>query len=304
MYLLLGSPQDPCCLSVHAALEARGYPARILENPLTHPVRFSWRLDNECSASQLVQDEEQPVTDKQISGVLVRGMGWNDPTGWQTDDWAYMQAETQAALLAWLWSLPCPVVNCYPAAIWYRPQMSLLSWQPLLWRCSLPVSEALVSNVAAEAHAFRRRLADQGIAGAIYGPITSDARYLVVSDDDWAGLATMQARAPVCLTHPHGEPRLACVVGGQVVWEGAAPPEANTLEPALCRFAAVAGLAFVEVVLAPATNGLCVVAVEHHPRYEHFGDAARQEIVAGLVQLLTESDTARQLGATRQSSHH
>ena len=287
MHLLLGDPQDPCCLGVRTALEARNYPTRILSNPLVRPSRFAWRLNSEQSASQLVWDEEPPVLDDHITGVLVRRTGWIDPTGWQADDLTYMQSETQAALLAWLWSLACPVVNRYPSAIWYRPQVPLLSWQRLLRRCGLPTLETLVTNVEQEARAFGRRLALEGVAGAVYGPLTSDVRYLVTSDEDWGGLAAMQRSAPVCLAYPYGAAQFVCVVGEQVVWEDEPSPETALLEPALRRFATAAGLTFVELAFAPTSQGICVIAVEPHPRFERFGDAARQQIVEGLVHLLT-----------------
>jgi hypothetical protein len=287
VHLLLGDPHDPCCLSVRTMLEARNYATRMIANPLMHPSRFAWWLDNERSASQLVWGAEPPVLDDQISGVLVRSTGWIDPTGWQPDDLTYMQAETQAALLAWLWSLACPVVNRYPAAIWYRPQVPLLSWQRLLRRCGLPTLETLVTNVEQEARAFGRRLALEGVAGAVYGPLTSHVRYLVTGDEDWSGLAAMQRCAPVCLAYPHGAAQFVCVVGEQVVWEGEPSPETALFEPALRRFAAAAGLAFIELAFAPTTQGICVIAVEPHPHFEHFGDATRQQIVEGIVQLLT-----------------
>ncbi len=287
MHLLLGDPQDPLCLGVRAVLEARNHPTRIISNPLVHPSRFAWRLNNEQSASQLVWGEEPPVPDDHIAGVLVRSAGWIDPTGWQSDDLAYMQAETQAALLAWLWSLACPVVNRYPSAIWYQPQSPLLSWQRLLRRCGLPTLEMLVTNIEEEARAFGRHLAQAGVGGAVYGPLTGHVRYLVTSDQDWSGLAAMQRYAPVCLASPSGAVQLVCVVGEQVVWEGEPSPEVAHFEPALCRFAAAAGLAFVELAFAPTAGGICVVAVEPHPHFERFGDAARQQIVEGIVQLLT-----------------
>jgi len=185
VHLLLGDTQDPCCLSVQRLLEAREYPTRIVSNPLEHPSRFAWRLDGEQSASQLGWNEQPPVLNAQIRGVLVRSSGWIDPTGWQPADLTYMQAETQAALLAWIWSLACPVINRYPSGIWYQPQLPLLFWHRLLGRCGLPTLDALVTNVDQEARAFGRCLdAEEGVAGAIYGPLTSDVHYLVTSDQD------------------------------------------------------------------------------------------------------------------------
>jgi hypothetical protein len=299
VYLLLGDPQDPCCLSVRAALEAGHSPARIIANPLARPSGFTWRLNNEQSVSQLVWHEEPPVPDSEITGVLVRSAGWIDPRGWQPADLIYMQTETQPALLAWLWSLACPVVNRYPPSIWYQPRVPLLSWQRLLRRCGLPTLETLVTNVEREARAFGRRLALAGFAGVVYGPLTSDVRYLVTSDEDWTGLAAMQGYAPVCLAQPYGAIQLVCVVGEQVVWEGEPAAEMAALEPALRRFSQVAGLALVELALAHAFDGFCVAAVEPRPFFEHFGESARQQIVAGIVQLLTAKRDGSRGGTAR-----
>ena len=277
------------------ALEARNHPSRLIANPLAQPSRFAWILDSEQSASQLIWGEQPPLLGDDISSVFVRNAGWIDPTGWQPEDLAYMQAETQAALLAWLWSLPCPVVNRYPSAIWYRPKTPLLNWQPLLRRCGLPTSETLITNVETEATAFAERLALKGVAGAVYGPLTSDLRYLVTNDEDWRGLASMQQRTPVCLTYPHAAAQFVCIVGQQAVWEGQPQSELTELEPALRCFAAAAGLNFVEFALASTSRGASVIAVEPYPYFEHFGEAAHHKIVEGLVQFLTTESGDRQV---------
>lgn len=268
-------------------LEARGYSTRITANPLVHPSRFSWWLDTEQSGSSLAWDEQTPVREDDIAGVLVLSAGWIDPSGWRPADLTYVQAETQAALLAWLWSLACPVVNRYLPAVWYRPQAPLLSWHRLLQRCGLPILETLVTNVEHEAREFGQRLAADGLDGAVYAPFTSEARYLVTSEEDWRGLVALQRVTPVCLSAPHGEAQTVCVVGDHVVWDGEPSPESVRLEPGLRSFARAAGLAFVDLTLAPTSKGVCVVAVDTHPRLELFGDAARTEIVDGIVQLLT-----------------
>ena len=288
VHLLLGHSQDPCCLSVQAELEAGGYPTRIISQPMMLPSSFAWRLDNGRSASRLILDDELQLRDDQIAGVFVRSTGWIDSDGWQPDDLAYMQAETQAALLAWLWSLACPVVNRFPPAIWYRPQAPLLSWHALLRRCGLPTLETLVTNVDQEARAFGGRSSLAGVEGAVYGPLTSDLRYLVTGDEDWNGLAALARRAPVCLTYPHAAAQLACVVGNEVIWDGQPPRAAAQLETGLRRFATEAGLAFVEVAFARNSNGIGVVAVESRPYVEQFGELAQQGIVHGIAHLLMD----------------
>ena len=287
MHLLVGSPQDPWCLRVRAALEARDYPTRIISNPLTAPARLTLRLDSHQSDSQFSWREDPQLFDDRIAGVLVCSTGWIDPDGWRPADLAYMHSEMQAALLAWLWSLACPVVNRYPSAIWYRPQAPLLCWQGQLRRCGLPAIETLVTNVEEETRSFRQRLTAEGATGAVYWPLTSDVRYLVSSDQDWIRIAAMQRYTPVCLTYPHEAAQLACVVGRQVVWEGEPTPEMSSFEPALRSFANATGLAFVELAFARISRGISVVAVEPYPRFERFGETARGQIVHELVRLLT-----------------
>jgi hypothetical protein len=292
MHLLLGNPYDPCCSDVRTALEAAGHQVCMLENLSGNPARLAWRFDGERSASELVWGDEPMVADRRIDGVLVRNVGWIDPAGWEANDLAYVEAETHAALLGWLWSLPCPVLNRYPAAMWYRPHLPFLSWRPLLWRCGLRSLETLVSNVEEEARAFAAKTAASGVNGAVYRPMTSDARYLIATEREWEGLAAVQLRTPVCLTAPHGQPQSAYVVGDVVVWDGPPPPRADALASSLRRFAAAAELSFVEVVLADVDGDPCVVGVEHHPRFDGLRETTRQAVVAGLVRLLTGAAVA------------
>ena len=283
MNLLLGHAEDPCCAGVFARLEARGRPVRIVAAPLAPPAKLTWRLDAAGLASSLYPD----APDTAITGVLVRDTGWLEPDGWDAADHAYMQAELRAVTLAWLAGLACPVINRPDAALWYRPGAPLLAWRGLLLRSGLPLPEVVVTSDRAEARAFRRRLAADGVPGAVYTPLAEAAGYLLADDEAWERLATLQVRAPVCLTEPHGAATLACIVGNAVIWDRALPPEAVALEPALSRFAAAAHLAFVEIALAPVRRGLAVVLVDPLPRLEHFALPARDRIIDALVALLS-----------------
>jgi hypothetical protein len=282
VHLLLGHSGDSCCVGVHARLTARGQRADIVASPLQPPARLAWRLGDNGLTSRLELDDGPA----EIAGVLVRGTAWLDPAGWTPEDHAYMQAETLAATLAWLAGLPCPVVNRPSAARWYRGRGTLLSWRSLLHRCGLPVPEQLVTNDPAEARAFGRRLAADGIAGAVYTPLTGAAGYLVATDADWKGIAELQRRSPVCLSEPHGATWPACIVAGDVFWDDDTPPETRALAPRLRRLAATAGLDFLEVVTAPIRCGLGVVMVDPMPVLEHFATPTIDRVLDALTALL------------------
>lgn len=83
MHLLLGDPEDVCCLGVRDGLAARGYAASVVANPLTDSWRFSWWLDSVRSRSSLGWDRQAAVPDDEIAGVLVLSAGWINPAGWQ-----------------------------------------------------------------------------------------------------------------------------------------------------------------------------------------------------------------------------
>jgi hypothetical protein len=302
VHLILGHVDDPFCVDVSKALQSRKLITHAIANPLAHPSCFSWRFDSDRSASRVASDDVPLVHDDQIAGVFVRNIGWIDPEGWTTADLTYVHSEAQAALLAWLWSLPCPVVNRFPPAMWYRPQAPLLFWQPLLRRCALPALEMLVTNVDQEARDFRQRLTLEGAACAVYGPLTSDARYLLTDERDWNGLAALEDCAPVCLTYPHGPVQFVCVAGEMVVWEGEPSREAAFLEPPLRNFAKSVGLSVVELAVASTARGLRVIAVDCDPDLRHFGDASRRTIVDGVADLLTaeRNDGHLSVGPTLQ----
>ena len=203
-----------------------------------------------------------------IAGVLVRSAGWPDPDGWDPADHAYMQAETRRpSRLARRPALP----GGQPprGGLFYRPRLPLLAWRPLLRRSGLPSTEVLVTNDPEVARAFRRRLEAEGVAGAVCTPLTGEAAGCSPTPD-WAGLAALQERTPVCLAEPHGAATLACIVGDAVIWDRAPPPRRRALEPGAVRFAASAQLTFLEIAVAPVRRGLAVVLVDTLPRLDHF----------------------------------
>ena len=287
MYLILSDSEDQCSFRVRGALEASGFRSVTIANPMIDPARFRWHLDSEVCRSEVEFPQQPPISLDDIGGVLVRSHGWLDPHGWESGDLAYVQAEMQAAMLAWMWSLHCPVINRYPPGIWYRPQIPLLCWQKLLVNCGLQTSEILITNVEQETLALREHLNSKGVVGAFYGPLTSHGGYLVTDEKEWCGLANLQNVAPVCLAEPHGEATLVCVVGERILWRGVPSRDMTRLEPNLNRFAVEAGLDFVELALAPADDSIRVVAVEPQPHFEWFDTSAQQQIVDGLVHLLT-----------------
>ncbi len=282
MHLVLSQYQDACCAGVLARLDARGLPSRRVATPLEPPARLSWRLDAQGLATQLTLDDGAPVT---VDSVFVRHTPWLDPSGWAPADHAYMQSEMQAALLAWLAGLPCPVVNRPSAAQWYRWANPMLGWHGALRRSGLAAPETIVTDDGEAARAFLAALDAAGVPGAVCTSLAREGAWLV-GQAEWGSLPAVQRRTPVCLVEPHGAPRSACIVGRDVIWDGAPSREEAALRPGLLRLADEAGLDFLEVAVAPVRRGPAVVLVEPRPRLEHFTDATQAAILDALADLL------------------
>ena len=121
IWLLIGSPFDPLVDRVATDLRAGGCACVVVQNPLTAPSRLSWHLDSASSRWSMATPEGIEMTPDNLGGVFVRHHPWVDRVGWDARDAEYVQSETSAAMLAWLWALDRTVVGRMPADLWYRP---------------------------------------------------------------------------------------------------------------------------------------------------------------------------------------
>jgi hypothetical protein len=282
MHLVLGNRADLCCNGVLARMDALGFRARLVDAPLAPPSQLIWRLNESgVSSSYILPDF---ADDEEIESVLVREFGGVDPDGWDSGDYAYMQAELHATLLAWLEGLPCPVVNRCPAALFYRRMTPLLAWRPLLRQCELESLDTIITNDLCEARDFARVV---GAGGVVLTPLTGEGGYLVVSESDWQGVAAVQQLAPVCLTEPYDGAQSACIVGDSVIWGGDARIETARLNERLVRFATAAGAEFLEVAVAVVRGRPAIVKVAVSPQLEHFSLDARELILDVLFAQVT-----------------
>jgi hypothetical protein len=286
MYLLLGDQKSTICTAMLELLKAEGHNARIIENPLLSPFCFSMRLDTFASASWLTWEDGTHLSDKEIEGVLVGRPGRIPSEGWELAELSYAEQENRAALLAWLWSLECPVVNRYPAAVWYQPDLPLLFWQAQLELSGLSTLPSLITNVEQEADDFVAGLGTE----SVFAPLTAGVRYPLASNFDPRRLGAIQSRMPVHLTGTSGTPKLACLVGSRVVWDEPAPADVDQLEWCFKRFSALVGLDFLEFAVARTADGPRMAAVHAFPRIENFASTTQHQILLTLIQLLTGAE--------------
>ena len=148
----------------------RGHPVRAIQDLYRSPSRISWRLDSDRSSTRFRLETGGASFEAEISAVFVRKSPFVHKEGWALDEATYVQAEKEAALLGWIWGLPCPVINRYPPELWFEPAESLEFWRGRIERFGLelgpPHSEEVEPGYAV-AVIGSRVVWDQGAPGRL-----------------------------------------------------------------------------------------------------------------------------------------
>jgi hypothetical protein len=291
MYLIVGSEADGCCSQLHQRLTAQGASVHFLPQLFDPSVRVSLWIQTDGMDNRIVLPDGQELGNDTLDGVFVRNWGWIDPAGWAEQDRAYKQTEAQAAMLAWLWSLRCPVINRPPAHMWYRPAMSLANWLPWIWKAGMSSPSMMITNRAADL-----QYSPDSKAGAVFAPVSGTQEFLAGNDREWAGLLELSRLMPIGLNAPHAQGVRTCVVGSAVIWDREVPPEWRKLEKSLASLAAISGLDFLELAIASVEAEPAIVSVSPQVSYELFGAEAQAQILAALFICLHEERTSIRKG--------
>lgn len=295
MYLLIGDHNDPCIAQVNAHLRAQGHPVTVTNKPLAEEAVFSWHLSSERSASWTRFDAGQMLRQRDWRGVLVRGFGAPPAAeGWEARDLAYVQTETQAALLAWLRSLPCPVLNPPLAETWFRQQRVLPEQQTLLARAGLPALANIVTNDAAAARQFAQRWD----GAATYAPLTSVLRYPISDAAQWQELERVMTQFPVCLMAPLvGQIAYLAYAGGATIWREPvelAKRQRTELTEGLRRLAHLAQLELFQVELLINDGAAQCLSFNAYPQFALFSQAEQSQLGRHIAALLLGAKEVQQ----------
>lgn len=286
-YLVIGHVEDRCAERVAQALRERSRDVVFTPDVLQGQTVFAWEFSAGMSCSQLTVRDGEPFSGEQLDGVLLRS--WGIPMaaeGWTESDWAYVQGEQRAALLAWTWSLSCPVVNRLTAELWFRPQRAYPEWRTTFRESGLPVLDVVMTNDLSAAQEFSKRSGGM----VTFTPLTSTTSYQLCNDADWEQAAKLVRTVPLCLTPSvSASYNLVCYVGGACQW--AVDPELSASERSdfasgLQRLARRLGLSIFEVQLGSGSGGHCCTGINLHPRIEVYGSTEQDAIVEGICALL------------------
>jgi hypothetical protein len=252
MYLLLGKADDALARTVQQTLEKRGAQVRFLSDPFSESTSFSWRLDSTHASTALVFEDGTCATETDISGVFLRRKTIRRTNRANSDDYSYIQAEIEAAVLGWIWSLPCPVINRVPAWIWYWRKPPLRFWSRLLRASGLP--------------------------DLAYKPKRQ------------VGSTNREASGRAGIRDPSVVSCRACVVGQAVVWQYARPADLDRYESALIEFTRRIGLSFLELTMVRTRGGVGVNEVDPFPSLNRFHTASKELITEAIAKLFTDSN--------------
>jgi hypothetical protein len=129
MFLLLcGGNDDLLRTDVGRVLQSGGHAAWVIEDLFNCTAKVAWGLDPERESSVIYPTDGTAISDREIRGVLVRRPRFERLDGWSAEDATYRHAEKEAAMLGWIWSLSCPVINRYSPELWFGPVDSIEYW--------------------------------------------------------------------------------------------------------------------------------------------------------------------------------
>jgi hypothetical protein len=215
--LLIGDAADPLVLAVADVLALAGETVAIAASLLMAPTTFAWHLDGNRSTFRIVLPDGLEITEDSLGAVFVSRQPWIDPGAWRPGDAQYAQVEQGAALLAWLWSLDCPVVGRLPAWLWYRPQPAVASWLRRLASAGLATPEVLMTNVDRRRPRFRAA----ATAPIVHRPLSIPSQFAVTTAAEWRSLSALQREYPTLLEPQPTAVTYVCVVGDEVIWDAA-----------------------------------------------------------------------------------
>ena len=127
-FCLIGDREDLFCSDLGEGLRKNGYGALLCDQFLDAGPKLEWRFDSEQSSSSIWLGNQTKISESDIAGVVLRKPLADLGSLAATENATYSHAEQGVALLSWIWSLRCPVINRYRPELWFEPTKSLDFW--------------------------------------------------------------------------------------------------------------------------------------------------------------------------------
>jgi hypothetical protein len=194
-----------------------------------------------------------------------------------------MGAESQSALLAWLKSLPCPVVNPAQAETFYR-ERTLPEQRVWLHRAGFSTAPLLLTNRPAQARAFAQRW-----GGSLsYVPLTSATRYPIDSPSQWAELERLMTRFPVLLMEPDVPSLYLTLAGDAAVWSGdpGSGQAKRRLEQSARRLAGLLEVPMLQIEVQRSDGRARAFGFSLHPEFGLHSEAQQEELAEGVIEAM------------------
>lgn len=151
---VLGEPEDGDALWLAAALRDRGVEVEfVLPEELVADAVLTLRIDAGVASSLRLQDG-RALAAGSASLIINRLVGLAEPTAASTADRAFLAEEWRAAVVAWLRSLACPVINPPRAASVRGPELPVAAWRATASAFGIPVADWDSRTEASEEGSF------------------------------------------------------------------------------------------------------------------------------------------------------
>ena len=130
------------CADLARALHKTGSHATVVDHLFCGSTRFEWQLDSLRSSSILHLADQTEISHLDIAGVFVTRSLVACREAVASDGSSYLNRESDAVLLGWIWSLPCRVINRYRPEFWFDGPASTDFWRDRLESFGLPTTNS------------------------------------------------------------------------------------------------------------------------------------------------------------------
>jgi hypothetical protein len=279
MFLILDELPPPLARSLQTGFDAMG--AEIVWiSDFASQVELIWRLDTASSAFELHLENGRTLSTEQLFGVVTLAPSIGDNS--EIKEKEHFRAEKRAALLAWLWSLQCPVINRIPPMLWISPHIPLALWRPALRKCGLPAVDSILSNLPSELEKFVSELSGE----CDYVPLSIKELYRVATPADFEGLTKLAPFCSINLAQSSPFTYTACVVERNVFWNQSVSPVLTSLQDRLIQLGVVTGLSFLEIGALIVDGAPRICSISPFPKLDRFRANTCDAIATALLGLL------------------
>ena len=159
-YLIIGNPDDHCCKSIKTLFQRMKKDFVFIDEKKLSVLKCSW-----YNNGGHIQYNKKIIKLDDVEGILLR---ITDSVTNSFDD-EYVFHETRAAMISWISSMNCPVVNNLPPELWMKEYRSTRDFYLEIFQSGLSIPDNITTDNVDDLNNFLKHNSN----GVLLWPLSS-----------------------------------------------------------------------------------------------------------------------------------